>query len=101
MTGGLHMNIHVSKLLAKMEQELQKAKMSSQDKDVREHMIVIQSLCEVILDEKVSFKPSSQSTDEFSKLELQKMMGMSSEKVSSPMSSRVEDDEKSDSLFDF
>ncbi|MFC0272408.1 YwdI family protein [Metabacillus herbersteinensis] len=97
------MNIHVSKLLAKMEQELQKAKMSPQDKDVREHVIVIQSLCEIILDEKTSSKLSSQSTEDFSHQELQKMMGMSSNKVSNPTSSsRVEDeDANSDSLFDF
>lgn len=96
------MNIHVSKLLAKMEQELQKTKMSPQDKDVREHVIVIQSLCELILDEKTSFKPSAQPTEDFSRLELQKMIGMSSEKIPVTKSSRLEEDDvNGDSLFDF
>jgi hypothetical protein len=59
-----------------MEEELVKAKNSHSDKEIREKLVVIQSLCEVILDEKTSSLqiPSSPS-NEINEAELQKMMG--------------------------
>ncbi|UGB30847.1 YwdI family protein [Metabacillus sp. B2-18] len=100
------MNIPVSKLLIKMEAELIKAKNSSSTKEVREKVAVIQSLCEIILDEKseVSVQPlSSPSSSEISQLELQKMMGNMSTVVKNPTSERTvkEEDANGDSLFDF
>ena len=100
------MNIPVSKLLSKMEAELIKAKNSSSTKEVREKVAVIQSLCEIILDEKseVSVQPlSSPSSSEISQLELQKMMGNMSTVVKNPTNERTvkEEDANGDSLFDF
>ncbi|PGT90526.1 YwdI family protein [Bacillus sp. AFS040349] len=100
------MNIPVSKLLSKMEAELTKAKNSSSTKEVREKVAVIQSLCEIILDEKseVSVQPLlSPSSSEISQLELQKMMGNMSTVVKNPTSERTvkEEDANGDSLFDF
>jgi len=88
-----------------MEAELIKAKNSQSDKERRERIVVIQSLCELILDEKsqqvqpiVSPSPSS-----INPAELQKMMGNMSTVVKnqSKPASLKEDDANGDSLFDF
>ncbi|MCM3162446.1 YwdI family protein [Metabacillus litoralis] len=100
------MNIPISKLLSKMEAELMKAKNSSSSKEVREKVAVIQSLCEIILDEKSEVQVqrlSSPSSSEINHLELQKMMGNMSTVVKNPTSEKLvkEEDANGDSLFDF
>ncbi|MGN7938881.1 YwdI family protein [Virgibacillus sp. 6R] len=99
------MNIHVSKLLQKMEEELTKAKQSASDKEIRERLIVIQSLCDVILDEqKNSLHIPSPQPNQINPAELQKMMGnFSSAPKPQQTSSNLykEDDANGDSLFDF
>jgi Family of unknown function (DUF5327) len=97
-------NIHVSKLLQKMEEELLKAKASDSDKEMTEKLNVIKSLCEVILDEKPnSLNIASPAAKEINPAELQKMMGNLPVKqqptiISSPLK---ENDANGDSLFDF
>lgn len=98
------MNIHVSKLLQKMEEEIAKAKNSHSDKEIREKLVVIQSLCEVILDEKTSSVPMpSSTTAEINQAELQKMMGNLPIKKQPSLASAPyrEEDANGDSLFDF
>ncbi|OAS82978.1 YwdI family protein [Metabacillus litoralis] len=100
------MNIHVSKLLQKMEEELDKAKKSDTDKELREKLVVIKSLCEVILDEKsISLNIPSPHSNEINQAELQKMMGNLSTAVKQqPTISSTpykESDANGDSLFDF
>jgi hypothetical protein len=99
-------NIHVSKLLQKMEEELVKAKQSGTDKEMRERLVVIQSLCEVILEEKSSSLPvTSPISNEMNQAELQKMMGNLSTVVKQqPTISSTpykENGANGDSLFDF
>lgn len=99
------MDIPISKLLHKMEAELTKAKNSQTDKERRERIVVIQSLCELILDEKSpQVQPvSSPSSSSINPAELQKMMGNMSTVVKNPSNSASlkEDDANGDSLFDF
>ncbi|MRX71142.1 hypothetical protein GJU40_03020 [Bacillus lacus] len=103
------MNIHISKLLEKMEQELQLARQAGDENRIREHVLVVQSLCEVILDSGQASAPASFSSqnqapgaDEFTALELQKMMGISQQKSSvSSQNVLKEDDANGHSLFDF
>jgi hypothetical protein len=102
----LTLNIHVSKLLQKMEEELDKAKKSDTDKELREKLVVIKSLCEVILDEKsISLNIPSPNSNEINQAELQKMMGNLSTAVKQqPTISSTpykESDANGDSLFDF
>jgi Family of unknown function (DUF5327) len=97
-------NIHVSKLLQKMEEELAKAKNSQSDKEIREKLVVIQSLCEVILDEKTSsLQIPSSPANEINEAELQKMMGNLPIKKQPSITSTPykEEDANGDSLFDF
>lgn len=89
-----------------MEEELAKAKNSETDKEMREKLVVIQSLCEVILDEKSnSLNIPSQPPNKMNPAELQKMMGnipvgaKQQPTISSP--SYKEEDANGDSLFDF
>ncbi|UYO35503.1 YwdI family protein [Bacillus zhangzhouensis] len=44
------MNIHISSLLQKMEEAVQKAKQSKNDEEVKRQVAAISSLCDVILD---------------------------------------------------
>lgn len=92
------MNIHVSKLLFKMEKEIQKAKVLSNDKEIRERISIIHSLCEVILEEKSQPVITSQPVKDFNQLELQKMMGS---QVNKPSNLAGEDSVNGDSIFDF
>jgi hypothetical protein len=88
-----------------MEEELDKAKKSDTDKELREKLIVIKSLCEVILDEKSSsINIPSPTSNEINQAELQKMMGNMSTVVKQPTISSTpfkESDANGDSLFDF
>lgn len=99
------MDIPISKLLIKMETELAKAKNSHSDKERRERIVVIQSLCELILDEKPQQVQQilSPSTGTISNSELQKMMGNMATVVKNPSTASVrkEDEANGDSLFDF
>ncbi len=54
------MNIHISSLLEKMEDELKKAKECSQENELKMHIAVIRSLCDVIVEPQQ--RPSVQSS---------------------------------------
>ncbi|MGM7723550.1 YwdI family protein [Metabacillus sp. Hm71] len=102
------MNIHVSKLLGKMEEELVKAKNSETDKELREKLVVIRSLCEIILEDDTSsssLRIPSPKPNEINPAELQKMMGnysTTANQQSGISSTRYkEEDANGDSLFDF
>jgi hypothetical protein len=88
-----------------MEEELDKAKKSDTDKELREKLVVIKSMCEVILDEKSSsLNIPSPTSNEINQAELQKMMGNMSTVVKQPTISSTpfkESDANGDSLFDF
>lgn len=92
------MDIHISKLLAKMEKEIHQAMHGSSDSEVRERLLVVKSLCDLVLDEQpgetnVRKQPSS---NDFDSLQLQKMMGLSA-----LTKKKKEDDVNGDSIFDF
>lgn len=89
-----------------MEDELRKAKVSATDKEMREKLVVIQSLCEVILDEKSkSLQINSPTSDEINPAELKKMMGniptVVKAQPNTASSPYKEEDANGDSLFDF
>ncbi|MFJ5964215.1 YwdI family protein [Bacillus sp. NPDC093026] len=103
------MNIHISSLLQKMEEAVQKAKQSGSDEEVKRQVAAISSLCDVILDAPsqaqtpqssiISPPPLSQTTDQ---LMLEKMMGTSgAKKYQSKEGDQQEKDGNGDSIFDF
>lgn len=104
------MNIHVSKILSKMQDEIEKAKTSTSEHQIKEHILIIQSLCDLIVDHKTqaqSVQSSSQivspTSSQINPAELQKMMGniptVSKQKPES--SPYKEEGANGDSLFDF
>ncbi|WMT29376.1 YwdI family protein [Bacillus aerius] len=106
------MNIHISSLLQKMEEAIQKAKQSGNDEDVKRQAAVISSLCDVILDtsSQVQMPPSSVispqtpsapavSTDQAM---LEKLMGTSgAKKFQHKEEGQQEKEGNGDSIFDF
>ncbi|EKF34275.1 YwdI family protein [Bacillus xiamenensis] len=110
------MNIHISSLLQKMEEAIQKAKQSGNDEEVKRQVAVISSLCDVILDAPsqqqmplasvISPPPSLQtpsvpsvSTDQAM---LEKLMGTSgAKKFQHQEEGQKEKDGNGDSIFDF
>ncbi|WHF26822.1 YwdI family protein [Bacillus altitudinis] len=115
------MNIHISSLLQKMEEAIQKAKQSGNDEEVKRQAAVISSLCDVILDTSsqvqmpqssvISPPPSIQtpsaqtpsapavSTDQAM---LEKLMGTSgAKKFQHKEEGQQEKDGNGDSIFDF
>lgn len=110
------MNIHISSLLQKMEEAVQKAKQSGNDEEVKRQVAAISSLCDVILDAPsqvqmpqspvISPPPSihapsapSVSTDQAM---LEKLMGTSgAKKFQQNDEGQKEKDGNGDSIFDF
>jgi hypothetical protein len=92
------MDIHISKLLAKMEKEIHEAMQSSSDSEVRERLLVVRSLCDLVLDEQTgeTYVPKQPSSNDFDSLQLQKMMGSSA-----LTKKKADDDVNGDSIFDF
>lgn len=92
------MDIHISKLLAKMEKEIHEAMHGSSDSEVRERLLVVKSLCDLVLDEQPgeTYVPKQPSSNDFDSLQLQKMMGSSA-----LTKKKEEDDVNGDSIFDF
>lgn len=96
------MDIHISKLLAKMEKEVRMAMNGSSESEVRERLLAVKTLCDLVLDERSvessePFKQKLQASKplEVDALQLQKMMGASS------FNKKKEDEDSGDSLFDF
>ncbi|ARD57899.1 YwdI family protein [Bacillus safensis] len=110
------MNIHISSLLQKMEEAVQKAKQSGNDEEVKRQVAAISSLCDVILDAPskvqmpqspaISPPPSihtpsapSVTTDQAM---LEKLMGTSgAKKFQQNDEGQKEKDGNGDSIFDF
>ncbi|WP_309248279.1 YwdI family protein [Bacillus nakamurai] len=112
--GGYLMNIHISALIQKMEEELRQAKTASRDEEVKMHVAAVRSLCDVVLDRpshtasappqapisKAAPSPSaSPSTDP---LLLEKMMGSAGlNQYQKKSKDEREEDGNGDSIFDF
>lgn len=108
------MNIHISALIQKMEEELRQAKTASRDEEVKMHVAAVRSLCDVVLDRqsrpasappqapisKATPSPSaSPSTDP---LLLEKMMGSAGlNQYQKKGKDEREEDGNGDSIFDF
>ncbi|AJO20428.1 hypothetical protein B4123_0322 [Bacillus paralicheniformis] len=102
------MNIHISSLLQKMEDELKKAKECSQENELKMHIAVIRSLCDVIVEPQqrpsVQSSPYVQTANKPSsdQLMLEKMMGSAgAEQYKKQEKQKHEDDGNGDSIFDF
>ncbi|MCC9088157.1 YwdI family protein [Bacillus pumilus] len=107
------MNIHISSLLQKMEEAIQKAKQSGNDEEVKRQVAAISSLCDVILDapsqvqmpqSSVISPPPSISTPSGSpdQAMLEKLMGTSgAKKLQHKEEEQKEKDGNGDSIFDF
>ncbi|MGD6816474.1 YwdI family protein [Metabacillus sp. 84] len=101
------MDISIHQLLNKMEAEVQAAKAAGSSQSIREKLLVVKSLCDVVLDEEPAqapVKPKTSNADSISEYELHKMMGLS--KPSAPKTihsgERLEDEgANGSSLFDF
>ncbi|MDM5299823.1 YwdI family protein [Bacillus pumilus] len=110
------MNIHISSLLQKMEEAIQKAKQSGNDEEVKRQVAAISSLCEVILDApsqaqmpqssvmspppSISSAPSPSVSPDQAMLE--KLMGTSgAKKFQHQENDQKEKDGNGDSIFDF
>ncbi|MGG4489463.1 YwdI family protein [Metabacillus idriensis] len=93
------MDIHISKLLAKMEKEIHRAMHGSNDAEVRERLLAVKTLCDLVLEEQTEERyetkqqPSHHQVDA---LQLQKMMG-----TSNLGKKKEEDGVNGDSIFDF
>ncbi|MGX1191700.1 YwdI family protein [Metabacillus sp. SLBN-84] len=96
------MDIHISKLLAKMEREVRMAMNESSESEVRERLLAVKTLCDLVLEERsgeshepVKSKLQASQPLEVDALQLQKMMGASS------FNKKKEEEDSGDSLFDF
>ncbi|ALC82794.1 MULTISPECIES: YwdI family protein [Bacillus] len=102
------MNIHISGLLQKMEEELQKAKNSNGNEEIKLHAAVIKSLCDVILESgqsdipKVQEKKAPAISDQSESMLHQLMGAEGSRKYEETKKKEKKDDEANgDSIFDF
>ncbi len=113
---GLPLNIHISSLLQKMEEAVQKAKQSGNDEEVKRQVAAISSLCDVILDAPSQVQmpqtpiispPSSIQTPPAPPVSsdqamLEKLMGASgAKKFQHQEEGQKEKDGNGDSIFDF
>ncbi|MGX4767856.1 YwdI family protein [Bacillus mojavensis] len=105
------MNIHISALIQKMEEELKKAKTAEHDEELKRNVAVVRSLCDVVLGQpetgstpriqpSVTASPSAPpSTDQ---LLMEKMMGSAGlNKYRKQEKDKQEEDGNGESLFDF
>lgn len=85
------MEITISTILNKMDRELKKAFEANDDRTIREHLIVIKTLCGLVLEEKMT-------TNEKSVVQQR-----SAQKIEFVSNMKEDDDQDStsDSLFDF
>ena len=90
------MNIPLNKVLEKMQFELQYAKQSGNDSKVRDHVLVIRSLCDLIIDDQPkNLEESTKPNAQFTTIQNQPM-------VASPQKIQHEKgDGNGDSIFDF
>jgi hypothetical protein len=93
------MDIHISKLLAKMEKEIHGAMHGSSDSEVRERLLAVKTLCDLVLEEQAEerYETKQPSPNQVDSLQLQKMMGASNFNNKK----KEEDGVNGDSIFDF
>lgn len=84
------MEVKITTILTKMESELRKAMETKDEQIIRERLLVIQTLCSLVLDEKGMTKQASPILNELPMRKLE----------ASPKVVDIEDS-SSDSLFDF
>ncbi|MTH55609.1 hypothetical protein GKZ89_19635 [Bacillus mangrovi] len=99
------MDISIRQLLSKMEAELEQARRTESDHVIREKLLVIKTLCDLVLDQEPNREPAplkKAAQNGIDQYELQKMMGASKPVPSKPAEDRLkEDGANGDSLFDF
>lgn len=100
------MNIHISGLLQKMEEEVQKAKKSDNQEEIKLHAAVIKSLCDVILESAQTDKPKAQEQQAPAISDqsiLQQLMGAEGSRKyeETKKKEKNDDDANGDSIFDF
>ncbi|WP_242556449.1 YwdI family protein [Bacillus sp. HU-1818] len=105
------MNIHISALLQKMEEELKKAKTAQRDEELKQHIAVVRSLCDVVMDNSDTPRsPEASPTITASPVAapaadpmlLEKMMGSAGlSQYRKKEKEKSEEDGNGDSLFDF
>lgn len=104
------MNIHISALLQKMEEELKKAKTAQQDEELKQHIAVVRSLCDVVMDNSDTPRSPASPTITASPVAapaadpmlLEKMMGSAGlSQYRKKEKEKSEEDGNGDSLFDF
>ncbi|WP_147535039.1 YwdI family protein [Bacillus marasmi] len=92
------MNIPLSRLLQKMEEEIQKAQSTSSEANIRERVRAIKTLCELVLEEPgiaSSTAPNNIVGSQLRPVQPQPMRQSQGRQLDS------EDDANGDSLFDF
>lgn len=95
------MDISVQKLLLKMDQELQAAKSSGTNSQVRERVQAIKTLCELVLESQMG-----ETTRELPRANLmiptnEKQILTPSPLQTQPKKLQIDDESNGDSLFDF
>ncbi|RSD27269.1 hypothetical protein EJA10_11680 [Mesobacillus subterraneus] len=106
------MNISLQKLLAKMEDEIRRARTAETETAQRERIHSIKTLCELVLDEptrtteaKVSYNAADpQATPQFVPAQsgfTQQHMPVAQPTMPQPKKLEMEDNANGDSLFDF
>ncbi|KUP36450.1 YwdI family protein [Bacillus halotolerans] len=105
------MNIHISALIQKMEEELKKAKTAEGDEELKRHVAVVRSLCDVVLDQpetgsapliQPSVTPNPSAPPSTDQLLMEKMMGNAGlNKYRKQEKDKQEEDGNGESLFDF
>jgi hypothetical protein len=102
------MNISIEKLLSKIEHELNLAKTSTKEENLREKIYSIKILCELILEEKQpSVKPASASLQPVVTQQVYQQPLMNQQvfqqgsSLQQPKKLEMEDEANGDSLFDF
>ncbi|CAN2248871.1 MULTISPECIES: YwdI family protein [Bacillus] len=105
------MNIHISALIQKMEEELKKAKTAELDEELKRSVAVVRSLCDVVLDQpetasapriQPSSTPSPAAPPSTDQLMMEKMMGSAGlNKYRKQEKEKQEEDGNGESLFDF
>ncbi|MGF7534612.1 YwdI family protein [Bacillus mexicanus] len=107
------MNIHISALIQKMEEELKKAKTAERDEELKRYVAVVRSLCDIVLDhpetasapriqQQPTSTPSSVAPPSTEQLMMKKMMGSAGlNKYRKQEKEKKEEDGNGESLFDF
>jgi hypothetical protein len=84
------MQVPIQKVLTKMQEEIERAKHSNNEGKVREHLLVIRSLCELVIEQESNPEKPKQS-----------MVFSQQPSLTTQASKLKEDEGNGDSIFDF